>query len=136
MYASAQAVRARYSSVDLLLRQSGTGQIDEARLQGALADAGALIDSYLSARYTLPLAVVPQVLEQLCCAIAIYYLCDRQATEQVRDRYREALAWLRDVKAGAIPIGVDERGSAPESDDLPQIQADASVFGRDQKGFI
>ncbi|ECI5749397.1 DUF1320 domain-containing protein, partial [Salmonella enterica subsp. enterica] len=82
------------------------------------------------------LAVVPQVLVQHCCAIAFYYLCDQQVTDQVRDRYRDAMTWLREVKNGSIPVGVDEAGSAPESDDLPQMQAEAPVFGRNQKGFI
>ncbi|EBS4015632.1 hypothetical protein DRU50_13210 [Salmonella enterica subsp. enterica serovar Mikawasima] len=136
MYASAQDMRDRYNNLDELLIQPGTDDLNEKKLTQALNDAGALADSYLSAKYTLPLAVVPQVLVQHCCAIAFYYLCDQQASEQARDRYREALTWLREVKNGGIPIGVDESGSAPESDDLPQMQAEAPVFGRNQTGFI
>ncbi|EEP6366159.1 DUF1320 domain-containing protein [Salmonella enterica] len=136
MYASAQDMRDRYDNLDELLMQPGTDDLNEKKLTQALSDAGALADSYLSAKYSLPLAVVPQVLVQHCCAIAFYYLCDQQATDQARDRYREALTWLREVKNDSIPIGVDEAGSAPESDDLPQMQAEAPVFGRNQKGFI
>ncbi|EBC3638595.1 DUF1320 family protein [Salmonella enterica] len=136
MYASAQDMRDRYENIDDLLRLPGTDDLNEKKLTQALNDAGALADSYLSAKYTLPLAVVPQVLVQHCCAIAFYYLCDQQATDQARDRYREALTWLREVKSGSIPVGVDEAGSAPASDDLPQMQAEAPVFGRNQKGFI
>ncbi|EGH2968606.1 DUF1320 family protein [Salmonella enterica] len=136
MYASAQDMRDRYDNLDELLMQPGTDDFNEKKLAQALSDAGALADSYLSAKYSLPLAVVPQVLVQHCCAIAFYYLCDQQATDQARDRYREALTWLREVKSGSIPVGVDEAGSAPASDDLPQMQAEAPVFGRNQKGFI
>ncbi|EBT2119979.1 DUF1320 domain-containing protein [Salmonella enterica] len=136
MYASAQDMRDRYENIDVLLGLPGTDDLNEKKLTQALNDAGALADSYLSAKYTLPLAVVPQVLVQHCCAIAFYYLCDQQATDQARDRYREALAWLREVKNGSISIGVDKDGSAPASDDLPQMQAEAPVFGRNQKGFI
>ncbi|EAA2780082.1 DUF1320 family protein [Salmonella enterica] len=136
MYASAQDMRDRYENIDDLLRLPGTDDLNEKKLTQALNDAGALADSYLSAKYTLPLAVVPQVLVQHCCAIAFYYLCDQQPSDQARDRYREALTWLREVKNDSIPIGVDEAGSAPESDDLPQMQAEAPVFGRNQKGFI
>lgn len=110
MYASAQDMRDRYENLDDLLRLPGTDDLNEKKLT--------------------------QVLVQHCCAIAFYYLCDQQASEQARDRYREALTWLREVKNGGIPIGVDESGSAPESDDLPQMQAEAPVFGRNQKGFI
>lgn len=136
MYASVQDMRDRYENLDVLLRQPETDDLNEKKLTRALNDAGALADSYLSAKYALPLAVVPQVLVQHCCAIAFYYLCDQQPSDQARDRYREALTWLREVKSGSIPIGVDEAGSAPESDDLPQMQAEAPVFGRNQKGFI
>ncbi|ECG8634019.1 DUF1320 domain-containing protein [Salmonella enterica subsp. salamae] len=136
MYASAQDMRDRYDNLDELLMQPGTDDLNERKLTQALNDAGALADSYLSAKYTLPLAVVPQVLVQHCCTIAFYYLCDQQVTDQARDRYRDAMTWLREVKNGSIPIGVDETGSAPESDDLPQMQAEAPVFGRNQKGFI
>ncbi|EKM8283716.1 DUF1320 family protein [Salmonella enterica] len=136
MYASAQDMRDRYENIDDLLRLPGTDDLNEKKLTQALNDAGALADSYLSAKYTLPLAVVPQVLVQHCCVIAFYYLCDQQPSDQARDRYREALTWLREVKNDSIPIGVDEAGSAPESDDLPQMQAEAPVFGRNQKGFI
>lgn len=136
LYASAQDMRDRYDNLDALLFQPGSDTPNEKKLTQALNDAGALADSYLSAKYALPLAVVPQVLVQHCCAIAFYYLCDQQATDQARDRYREALTWLREVKSGSIPVGVDEAGSAPASDDLPQMQADAPVFGRNQKGFI
>ncbi|EBC0308844.1 DUF1320 domain-containing protein [Salmonella enterica] len=136
MYASAQDMRDRYDNLDTLLFQPDSDTPNEKKLAQALSDAGALADSYLSAKYSLPLAVVPQVLVQHCCAIAFYYLCDQQAADQVRDRYRDAMTWLREVKNGSIPIGVDETGSAPESDDLPQMQAEAPVFGRNQKGFI
>ncbi|EAA7440322.1 DUF1320 family protein [Salmonella enterica] len=136
LYASAQDMRDRYDNLDALLFQPGSDTPNEKKLTQALNDAGALADSYLSAKYALPLAVVPQVLVQHCCAIAFYYLCDQQATDQARDRYREALTWLREVKSGSIPVGVDEAGSAPASDDLPQMQAEAPVFGRNQKGFI
>ncbi|EAS6150128.1 DUF1320 domain-containing protein [Salmonella enterica] len=136
LYANAQDMRDRYDNLDTLLFQPGSDTPNEKKLTQALNDAGALADSYLSAKYALPLAVVPQVLVQHCCAIAFYYLCDQQATDQARDRYREALTWLREVKSGSIPVGVDEAGSAPASDDLPQMQAEAPVFGRNQKGFI
>ncbi|EID6654543.1 DUF1320 family protein [Salmonella enterica] len=95
LYASAQDMRDRYDGLDTLLFQPGSDTLNEKKLSQALSDAGALADSYLTTRYDLPLAVVPQVLVQHCCAIAFYYLCDQQATDQARDRYREALAWLK-----------------------------------------
>ncbi|EPE0557289.1 gp436 family protein [Escherichia coli] len=137
-YATETDMRARYRE-DLLrplLAVPRSDEPDTRKLNRALTDASALIDSYLSARYTLPLEVIPAVLVQHCCAIAFYYLCDQRASDQARDRYREALAWLKDVMNGNVPVGVDTNGAAPESGDLPQIQSDAAVFGRNQKGFV
>ncbi|WP_096959107.1 gp436 family protein, partial [Escherichia coli] len=107
-YATETDMRARYRE-DLLrplLAVPRSDEPDTRKLNRALTDASALIDSYLSARYTLPLAVVPAVLVQHCCAIAFYYLCDQRASDQARDRYREALAWLKDVMNGNVPVGV------------------------------
>ncbi|ECF5166315.1 DUF1320 family protein, partial [Salmonella enterica] len=56
MYASAQDMRDRYENIDDLLRLPGTDDLNEKKLTQALNDAGALADSYLSAKYTLPLA--------------------------------------------------------------------------------
>ncbi|MGG5930916.1 phage protein Gp36 family protein [Salmonella enterica] len=56
MYASAQDMRDRYENLDDLLRLPGTDDLNEKKLTQALNDAGALADSYLSAKYALPLS--------------------------------------------------------------------------------
>ncbi|WP_048797109.1 MULTISPECIES: gp436 family protein [Serratia] len=138
-YATAADLRERYGDkVDTLIEvKTPEGFLpDERKLDQALMDASALIDSYLSGRYLLPLSVVPRVLMQQCCTIAYYYLNDERATDQVVQRYKDALRWLADVKRGEIAIGTDSDDRVPESGDLPVVYAEKAVFGRNQKGFV
>jgi len=123
-----------------LLERLVDGRSDEAaalqKVAQALSDASALMDSFIEAGYALPLSVVPSVLKQHAYTLAFYYLNDELATEQPRQRYKDALHWLEAVKNGELPLVVDSDNQAPDSADLPQMQAEASVFGRQQKGFI
>ena len=139
MYATVSDMQQRYThrSLELLMRdKSDSGEPDEQVIVQALSDAGALIESYISARYTLPLSVVPAVLTQQCCIIAWYLLNDVRATDQANQRYKDAMRWLEGVRDGKNPLGVDEQGSAPESEDLAIVESDPLVFSRRQRGFI
>lgn len=66
----------------------------------ALADASADAESYLAARYSVPVDPVPATLTRLVCAIARYYLLGDSASDRVRDDYKDALGALRDIAAG------------------------------------
>lgn len=81
----------------------------------ALADADAQIDSYLAARYVLPLSILPLPgnLVRAACVIARYYLLGDAATERARQDWQDAITWLRDVQAGRARIeGADQPTAA------------------------
>ena len=97
IYATVSDMCLRYqrSKLDLLTSdKTEDGQPDDALIDVALADAGSLIDSYISARYTLPLSVVPGALAQQCCVIAWYLMNDIRATDQTVQRYKDDVRWL------------------------------------------
>lgn len=93
-------------------------------LQGLVSDgndyadaenaAAGIVDGYLAAKYTLPLASVPGMVLGWVGDITRYRLWDQQAPEEVRRRYDDALKQLRDISAGkmALPPGV---GGAPQA---------------------
>lgn len=83
----------------------------------ALLDASALIDGYVSGRYSLPLMPVPPNLAQVACAIARYNLLGEAASERARYDYTDAVKWLRDVEAGRVTLlaAAPLPGSAPEA---------------------
>lgn len=70
--------------------------INAAVVDKAIADAVAEVNSYLA-----PVGLVgitpPKALVLKACDIARYYLHEDGATEIVRERYKQAIAWLKEV---------------------------------------
>jgi phage gp36-like protein len=120
---------------ELTDRTNGT-TIDTAVLGKALQDADDEINGYLAVRYTVPLASPPLILKRLACDIARYFLYEDRATEIVTQRYKDAVAYLKDVGAGKVSIGVDAANQEPAQVDLPTHDAGDRVFqvGRPSKG--
>lgn len=119
MYATSAAMITRFGEDEVvtLTDRVGSGLIDMVVLDQALADACAMIDGYLASRYDLPLALVPPMLEPLCCDITRYRLTssstDTNTTDQIERRYKDALNWLQQVARGTLDLGVDVSGAAP-----------------------
>ena len=86
-----------------------------------LEAASGLMDSYLRARYTLPIQRWGLELTHVCAGIASYTLMTSKgfdpnlsADEQLRLRYEDAMAWLRQVRKGEVDPGLTDSRS-PES---------------------
>lgn len=111
------------------------GVVDEAVAADALRRASGEMDSYLAARYPLPLTVVPDQLVDICCDIARYKLVGAHATETdvVRLRYKDALKKLEGIRDGKIDVGVAEAGAAPVESASVQVAwgSGGSVFNAD-----
>ncbi len=114
-YTTSAELRARFGDVEIdeLADRLHVGAPDEAVIDRAIADAGALIDSYLSSRYTLPLATTPAIVQAWACDIARFKLWDERAPEEVRNRYDDALAALKLLAQGVINLPPDAEGVAP-----------------------
>lgn len=91
-----------------------TGVIDE-----ALDGATAIIDGYLAVRYPVPLANPPKVVKDLCVDIAWYRLASNslKRTTEMRQRYEDAIDYLKSVSKGVASIGLDTDDD-DESDDV------------------
>jgi phage gp36-like protein len=133
-YAAQADLVARFGSseVQQISDINNTGAIDAGRVTQFLNDASAFIDGYLASRYTLPLdnafASAAPMLNLLCCDIARYRLMTRP-TEEAKDRFDTAVAWLEKVAKGAIALGAptaDEQAKA----DGPTIVSNERVFDR------
>ncbi|MDR2711086.1 MAG: DUF1320 domain-containing protein [Burkholderiales bacterium] len=83
-----------------------TGAIDDAVLDRAIADAEGEIDGYISKRYGQTLAGVnlPN-LTRIACDITRYRLYDDATIDTVRQRYEDAIVFLKDVAAGRASLG-------------------------------
>ncbi len=68
--------------------------------------AAGVIDGYLAVKYVTPITDPPPVLTAYALDIVRYRLYDDAAPEQVKERYANAIAWLRDIAQGKADIGV------------------------------
>jgi phage gp36-like protein len=105
------------------------------RLDAALEDASAEIDSYLGKVARLPLSEPPPILKRFAIEIAVYRLqtlLPKESVEDARRRYEDIVKWLEAVAAGEIAL---EGNSAPDAGNVAYF-APARVFDADGiKGF-
>jgi phage gp36-like protein len=101
-----------------LTDDTGAGQVDEAVVGRAVADADAEIEAYLGERYTLPLEPVPALVRKLSVDIALYNLYSRRlaAPELRQQRYQEAKALLREAARGQVRLGEGSPAEAVAQD--------------------
>lgn len=76
-------------------------------------DAASLIDGYLATRYALPLASVPAIVRGLAADITRFHLWDERAPEEVRRRYDDAIARLRDLASAKLDLPPNAQGTSP-----------------------
>lgn len=95
--------------------RNDTGVIDAAVVSRAIGDVQAQIDSYIGARYTLPLTVVPEVLKRVACDLTRYQLYDIKVPDNVETRYQEHLKFLADVSKGTATLGTDTSNTEPQA---------------------
>jgi phage gp36-like protein len=108
-YATQQNMIDRFGLIELtdLTDLSGNGVIDANVLGMALADANNEIDGYLSSTISLPLLTIPPRLVKLACDISRYNLYGAKCSDQVRNRYTDAISFLKQVVIGTASLGLD-----------------------------
>lgn len=139
-YATQSDLVTRFGSAEIaqLTDRVAGAVIDASVVNAALADADALIEGYLAARYALPVAPVPALLTRLAGDIARYLLHGTSAREKVREAYEDALRVLRDLAdgratlAGAAAAPASQTPAAPGG--RPAYSAPTGVFGRANLG--
>lgn len=132
MYANRLAMIDRYGEGELiqLTDRARLGVIDDAVLDQALLDADAEIDGYLAVRYTLPLASTPPVLVRIACDVARYRLYDDAATEEVRNRYTDAVKWLAAIARGLVSLGMPPTTAPSDAVAMPHFTGETRRCSR------
>ena len=136
MYATQAGMVARFGQKEVvaLTDRDFTGVIDEAVLTTALEMSGYEIDGYLGGRYNVPMDNPPPILIGFACDIARYRLCGTggvQATDEIRDRYKDAIRFLEHVAAGRVTLGGLPEGSSATTNNQVRFVSGAKSFGRD-----
>jgi phage gp36-like protein len=108
-YAAQSDLATRYGERELVLvtdkSTPPTGLVDATVVARALADADALIDSFLGTRYAVPISEpAPAVIVSVACQIARYRLHEDRPTEPIRAAYEDAIRWLERVSQGRANV--------------------------------
>lgn len=106
--------------------------IDTAKVTKAIADADALIDSYVGKLFSVPLATIPAVIKAVSAELTIYnlYGLGRKVPEFWERKQDEHLKWLLQAAEGKVSLGVATQPSAG-SGGKPSTKSDERVFHRD-----
>lgn len=140
-YCTQAQLEARYG-VNLLIEISDradvpTGAVDTDLIDLAIADADALIDSYLKGRYALPLSGTPPVVGDLSRRISIYNAHANVAGDKITRDYEQALKQLKDIASGVITL--DVAGVEPASSGGNQVisnDQERLITAASMKGYI
>ncbi len=118
--------------------------IDRDRLDAQIKRAQSFASGYVQSRYpALRLMVpadVPEALKGAIETLVLYWLRDRVAgqsavSDEWRDRYRDIVAWLRDIHAGRAdldlpaPTGLEDQGEMSIQFSFPASRADDVLGG-------
>jgi phage gp36-like protein len=131
-YATAQDLIDRYGATEIARLSAADGAsvvaVDAVRCAMALDDATALVESYLRARYQLPLSPVPREILAATCALARHQLAQgggREPSDQIKAARDETIAWLKALSSGsaqiegARPIGEGREGARTSDRERP-----------------
>jgi len=106
---------------------------DSGVVSEAIAKADAIIDSYCGKQYVVPFDPVPEIIESLSVDIAVYrlYLRRRVVPDPARQRYEDAIIFLKDVSKGNAIIGTTDSppDTAAGSNDV-QLECEDRIFTR------
>lgn len=102
--------------------REGDGAIDAAVVAAALSAASAEIDSAISKRYKLPMAVVPERLKRIAIDLAHYHL-DLDPNDDLRKRVEDARGALSKIATGVYTL---EDAELAEIGDTPRTGGKSS----------
>ncbi|MBO3655984.1 gp436 family protein [Acinetobacter bereziniae] len=102
MYATEEDLINRFGNeVETLKSMLPEGAIVE-----ALQDATEEIDSYVAVKYRLPLPSIPSTLQRIACNIVRYRLYFQQPTDEVENRYKAEIDFLKRIADGKAVLNI------------------------------
>jgi phage gp36-like protein len=130
-----------YATLDDLINRAGPdeirqvadrdldGLVDAAVIAAVLASADRMVDGYVGARYDLPLAEVPALVNTWATSIARYQLHAAGAPDYVVQDYKDAITALKDVSRGLIVLPLPSGAvAAPDTGGSVLAEHPAEVF--------
>lgn len=143
MYCSLEDLTGRMSEDKILelVDFESTGDINgteaQKRLNDALSDADAEINSYCQRRYQVPFEPVPDFIKKLAIDITLYNLFSLRGFDEdspdkvIADRYKGAVKTLENLAKGIVTIGQPET-LPTDTVNRPSITGPDRVFSREK----
>ncbi len=136
-YCTQSDLETRFGAEEILelTDRDADGVVDTGVLSTAIADAGNVIDTYVSKRYDLPLAETPAALTKIACELVRYDLHKEDPPVRVEAAYKSSMAMLRDIGAGRALLDIAGAEPTGAKDDVI-VEAPGRIFNHDSmKGF-
>ena len=131
-YATQQNMVDRFGEREViaLTDRDNTGVIDAVVLAQGLTSADDEINAYLASKYSLPLASTPVIVRDFACDMARYRLCSAEVTEteEVRNRYNDAIKFFSKVAKGEISLGLNGLNVVPAPTGPVLLKTNERVF--------
>ena len=136
-YCTEADLKARFGDqeIDDLLDRDNDSSADTNALASAQADCDAQIDGYLAALYETPLDPVPDLIVGIACNITRYILWGNNAPEEVRKRFEDARAQLRDIAKGIITLPSDQVSQLSSAGGIEYMDEDRIFTAETLSGF-
>lgn len=133
MYAVPQDIVTAYGEASLMAAMDDNAVVDKAKVVAALGKATAEIDSYIADRYPLPLPSTPDRLRDICVDIATYKMSQTAdvLTDEIRQRYEDAVKWLDKVASGRVSLGLP-KAAGQKSAKAVVVTGPNRLFTRDK----
>lgn len=125
-YCTLDDLVARFGASELLgnADRDGDGIADTAVVAAAIGAASSIIDSYIGARYALPLATVPTTIKSICEDLARHALTAVEPMKIVVDNRDDAILRLKDISRGIAVLDVPAPAPAASSASAIEILFD------------
>jgi phage gp36-like protein len=111
--------------------------IQEDKIDSAITDAAAEIDSYAQAQYAVPFNPIPEMIRKISVDIAVYNLFSKRGFDEEKEknivsRYKNAVRFLENLAKGVVGFGKAE--APPPAATF--ITSNPQVFSRNKlQGF-
>lgn len=136
-YATKQDLEERFGQTDLdQAAYRDALEVDQV-IGEALSAADELIDAHCAQRYALPLEPLPGMVRDIALDLAWWKLWKGPIPDDVKDRYREAMRLLAQIRDGDITLqsaGVEAAGVETASD--IRVSAPRRTFTGDTLGGL
>ncbi|MEW6658156.1 MAG: DUF1320 domain-containing protein [Thermodesulfobacteriota bacterium] len=125
------------SQGELAALTAESGEVPDGQVVAeAISRADAEIDAACGLRYAVPLAPVPERVKTLSADLAIYHLYSRRsvAPEVWQQKYRDALAFLKQVAAGQATLAGSGGEPPAATREAAEMDSNQRLFSRDTLG--